>query len=99
MLNHSGDERSIGYADAYNQSSRRHVPIDESLCLRNRLLLVADRFVVYRNPPCLHVALAVIFVNRLTNSSAFSAASIVSACPRPGILTISVTPLFRFSFL
>ena len=43
-------------------------------------------------------------VNRLTNSSAFWAtsrqpASIVSACPRPGILTISVTPLLRFCFL
>jgi natural resistance-associated macrophage protein len=43
-------------------------------------------------------------VNRLTNSSAFSAtsrqpASIVSACPRPGILTISVAPLLRFCFL
>jgi len=43
-------------------------------------------------------------VNRLTNSSAFSAtsrqpASIVSACPRPGILTISVTPSLRFCFL
>ncbi len=42
-------------------------------------------------------------VNRLTNSSAFSAtsrhpASIVRACPRPGILTISVTPLLRFCF-
>jgi hypothetical protein len=43
-------------------------------------------------------------VNRLTNSSAFSAtsrqpASIVSACPRPVIFTISVAPLLRFSFL
>src|SRR5215831_24639 len=43
-------------------------------------------------------------VKRLTNSSAFSAtsfqpASIVSACPRPGILTISVTPVFRLCFL
>ena len=43
-------------------------------------------------------------VNRLTNSSAFSAtsrqpASIVSECPRPGILTISVTALLRFCFL
>jgi hypothetical protein len=43
-------------------------------------------------------------VNRLTNSSAFSATSrqppsIVNACPRPGILTISVTPLLRFCFL
>ena len=43
-------------------------------------------------------------VNRLTNSSAVSAtsrqpASIVSECPRPGILTISVTPLLRFCFL
>jgi hypothetical protein len=42
--------------------------------------------------------------NRLTNSSAFSAtsrqpASIVSACPRPDILTISVTPSLRFCFL
>src|SRR5262245_65198573 len=42
--------------------------------------------------------------NRLTNSSAFRAtsrqpASIVSACPRPVILTISVTPLLRFCFL
>jgi hypothetical protein len=25
--------------------------------------------------------------------------SIVSACPRPGILTISVTPTLRFCFL
>src|SRR5205814_6548052 len=43
-------------------------------------------------------------VNRLANSSAFSAtsrqpASIVSECPRPGILTISVTPLLCFCFL
>src|SRR5215468_3198577 len=43
-------------------------------------------------------------VNRLTNSSAFSAtsrqpASIVSECPRPSILTISVTPGLRFSLL
>src|ERR1041385_2672249 len=43
-------------------------------------------------------------VNRLTNSSAFTAtslqpASIVSACPRPGILTISVTLLLCFCFL
>ena len=43
-------------------------------------------------------------VNRLTNSSAFPAtsrqpASIVSACPRPGILTMSVTPWLRFCFL
>src|SRR5262245_41991971 len=43
-------------------------------------------------------------VDRLTNSSAFSATSrqprsIVSACPRRGILTISVTPLLRFCFL
>src|SRR5215469_13269602 len=42
--------------------------------------------------------------NRFTNSSAFSAtsrqpASIVSACPRPGILTISVTPLLLCCFL
>src|SRR5262245_53147779 len=45
-----------------------------------------------------------VHVNRLTNSSAFTAtslqpASIVSACPRPGILTISVTLLLRFCFL
>ena len=44
------------------------------------------------------------YANRLTNSSVFSAtsrqpASIVSACPRPAILTISVTPLLRFCFL
>src|SRR5262245_44670523 len=44
------------------------------------------------------------YVNRLTNSSAFSAtsrqpASIVNECPRPDILTISVTPLLRFCFL
>src|SRR5215472_6300461 len=44
------------------------------------------------------------YVNRLTNSSAFWAtsrqpASMVSECPRPGILTISVTPLLRFCFL
>ena len=42
--------------------------------------------------------------NRLRNASVFSAtsrqpASIVNECPRPGILTISVTPLLRFSFL
>jgi len=42
-------------------------------------------------------------VNRLTNSSAFSAtsrqpASIVSVCPRPVILTISVTSWLRFCF-
>ena len=54
----------------------------------------------------LHVAQKTrrLHANRLTNSSAFSAtsrqpASIVSACPRPGILTISVTPLLRFCFL
>src|SRR5262249_20600390 len=84
--------------------SLRRVPIDERLRWRNRLLLVADRFITQRSPPLHHAALAVIVVNRLTNSSAFSAtsrqpASIVSACPRPGILTISVTPLLRFSFL
>jgi|SRR5262245_446953 len=44
------------------------------------------------------------FVNRVTNSSAFWAtsrqpASIVSACPRRGILMISVTPSLRFCFL
>src|SRR5262245_58068429 len=43
-------------------------------------------------------------VNRCTKSSAFSAtsrqpASMVSACPRPGILTISVTPVLRFCLL
>ena len=43
-------------------------------------------------------------MNRLTNSSAFSAtsrqpASMVSECPRPDILTISVTPLLRFCCL
>ena len=42
-------------------------------------------------------------VNRLTNSRAFSAtscqpASIASVCPRPGILTISVTLVLRFCF-
>src|SRR5215471_19412246 len=42
--------------------------------------------------------------NRFTNSSAFSAtsrqpASMVSACPRPGILTISVTPVLLVCFL
>ena len=44
------------------------------------------------------------YVNCLTNSSTFAATSrqptsIVSECPRPGILTISVTPLLRFCFL
>ena len=42
--------------------------------------------------------------NRFTNSSAVPAtsrqpASIVSECPRPGILTISVMPSLRFSIL
>ena len=42
--------------------------------------------------------------NRLTKSSTLSATSrqplsMVSACPRPGILTISVTPALRFCFL
>ncbi len=50
------------------------------------------------------VAFDIVYANRLTNSSAFSAtsrqpASIVNECPRPVILTISVTPLLRFSFL
>ncbi len=54
--------------------------------------------------PRIHATFRLLAVNRLTNSSAFSAtsrqpASIVSACPRPGILTISVTPLLRFCFL
>ena len=44
-----------------------------------------------------------VHVNRLTNSRALAAtsrqpASIVSVCPRSGILTISVTPLLRFCF-
>ena len=44
MLNHGRDKRTIGYADACNQSSLRRVPIDERLRWCNRLLLVADRF-------------------------------------------------------
>src|SRR5215470_5664374 len=104
MLNHSGDERSIGYADTCNESSFRRVPIDERLRWRNRLLRVADRFIIHRSPPLVYAAFALVVLNRLVNSRAFSAtsrqpASIVSACPRPGILTISVTPLLRFSFL
>src|SRR6476620_3568515 len=103
MLNHGRDERTIGYADACNQSSLRRVPIDERPRWSNHLLLVAGRL-THRSPPLLHAAIVVIVVNRLTNSSAFSAtsrqpASIVSECPRPGILTISVTPLLRFCFL
>ena len=44
------------------------------------------------------------FAKRCTNASAVSATSrqplsIVSACPRPGISTISVTPSLRFCFL
>src|SRR4029077_19771469 len=47
---------------------------------------------------------AVMVVTRFTKSSAFSAtsrqpASMVSECPRPGILTISVTLLLCFCFL
>src|SRR5262249_32554631 len=104
MLNHGGDERSVGSVVACNRSSLRRVPIDERVRWRNRLLLVADRFIIHRSPPLLHAVLAVIVVNRLTKSSAFSAtslqpASIVRECPRPGILTISVTPLLRFCFL
>ena len=46
----------------------------------------------------------VAYANRLRNSSTLSAtsrqpASIVSECPRPAILTISVTPSLRFCFL
>src|SRR5262245_21228842 len=49
----------------------------------------------FRVPCCL---------NRLTNSSAFSAtarqpASIVSECPRPGFLTISVTPVLLLTLV
>src|SRR6266852_3047557 len=78
--------------------------IDGHLCWHSRLLLLADRFIIQRSSPLLHAVLAVIVVNRPTNSSAFSAtsrqpASIVSECPRPGILTISVTPWLRFCFL
>src|SRR5262250_1615861 len=104
MLNHGRDERTIGYADACNQSSLRRVPIDERLRSRNRLLHVADPFIIHRSPPLLYAAFALVVLNRLANSRSFSAtsrqpASIVSACPRHCILTISVTPLLRFCFL
>src|SRR5215813_13800564 len=104
MLNHRRDERTIGYTDTCDQSSLRRVAIDERFRWRNRLLHVADSSIIHRSPPLLYAAFALVVLNRLANSSAFSAtslhpASIVSACPRPGILTISVTPLLRFSFL
>src|SRR5215467_8755357 len=105
MLNHGRDERTIGYTDACNQSSLRRVAIDERFRWRKRLLHVADHsFIIHRSPPLLYAAFALVVLNRLANSRAFSAtsrqpASIVSACPRPGILTISVTPLLRFCFL
>src|SRR5260370_14632280 len=103
MLNHGCDERTIGYADARDQSSLRRVSIDKCLRWGNSLLLVHNRFTVHRSCPPLQPVLAVIVVNRPTNLSAFSAtsrqpASIVSECPRPGILTISVTPWLRFCF-
>ena len=75
MLDHGGDERIIGYANACNQSSLRRDPIDERLRWRIRLLLVADRFIIRRSPPLLRAILAVIVVNCLTNSSALSATS------------------------
>src|SRR5262252_3042876 len=104
MLNHGRDERTIKYTDTCNQSSLRRAAIDERLRWRNRLLHVADSFIIHRSPPLVYAAFALVVLNRLANSRAFSAtsrqpASIVSACPRPGILAISVTPLLRFSFL
>jgi hypothetical protein len=44
MLNHGRDERTVGYADACNQSSPRRVPIDK--CLRWR------RFIIHRSLLC-----------------------------------------------
>src|SRR5215471_1436326 len=104
MLNHGRHERTIRYADTCDQSSLRGVAVDERFRWRNRLLHAADRSIVHRSPPLLYAAFALVVLDRLANSRAFSAtsrqpASIVSACPRPGILTISVTPLLRFCFL
>src|SRR5215467_3603645 len=101
ILNRGGDERTFGDAEACNQSSLRR---DERLCWRNRFPHVAKRSIIHRSPPLFYAAFALAVLNRLANSRAFWAtsrqpASIVSACPRPGILMISVTPLLRFCFL
>src|SRR5262249_33202982 len=103
-LYHGRHERTIRYADTCNQSSLRRVAVDERFRWRNRLLHVADRSIIHRSPPLLYAAFALVVLNRLAHSSAFSAtsrqpASTVSACPRPGILPISVPPLLRFCFL
>src|SRR5260370_29746829 len=53
LLNHGRDKRTIGYADACNQSSLRRAPIDKRLRWCNRLLFVADRFTIHSGYPLL----------------------------------------------
>src|SRR6476660_4829930 len=95
-------------ASSRDRETQVHHPIhvvaigDEVAPQRRRM--IAENRVDGRDARVYHATLRWLAVNRLTNSSAFSAtsrqpASIVSACPRPGILTISVTPWLRFCFL
>jgi hypothetical protein len=102
-LSHAQVHDSVGVVSVSGEVAAKHTDMRVQDLIENRYF--GEQHGVIRLA-CLrsYATFVCLAVNRLTNSSAFSAtsrqpASIVSAWPRPGILTISVTPLLRFCFL